>query len=394
VRQCAVVSRLAGAVGLVVAGLVAFGPAAQASVSAQPQHTVSFDAHVQVVVASGSTVYVGGQFTHATDLAGNVVARNHLAAINAVTGGLLAWNPRANKAVYALAVDAVRNTVYVGGDFSTIGGVTRNRLAAVDATTGTLRSWNHKADYRVRTLDVSTSRLYAGGQFTAIDGVARDRLAAFSLADGSLDAAWTPSASDYVYGLKVSLAGDRVYVGGRFASLNGGTLHGYAAALDPATGAIDPSFQGKVRYKIESFAVASDGVYAAGDGAGGHLIGWNLDGSLKFPTVQTDGGVQATAVLNGEVYAGGHFDNVCLTGNGTSGTGGGFTCIGAQATRHKLLSVDATTGTITGWNPGANSPLGVFTLAANPASGTLDAGGDFTLVAGQSQPYFAQFGVG
>jgi len=62
-------------------------------------------------------------------------------------------------------------------------------------------------------------------------------------------------------------------------------------------------------------------MYAAGDGSGGHLVAWRPDGSLKFPTVQTDGGAQAVAVLDGEVYVGGHQDNVCLTGNGTQGTG-------------------------------------------------------------------------
>jgi hypothetical protein len=384
-----VFGRVVAVAGLVIASVLTCNHPVQASVGMQPQQTVSFDAHVEVVVASGNTVYVGGNFTHATDLAGNVVVRNRLAAVNASTGDLLTWNPKANKAVYALAVAG--NTVYVGGDFSTIGGQIRNRLAAVDATSGALLAWNHKADNRVRALDASATRLYAGGQFTTIDGVARSRLAAFSLADGSLDAVWTPSASDYVYTVKVAPAGDRVYVAGRFASLNGGTLHGYTGAVDPVTGAVDDGFAGKVRYRINALAVTDDGVYAAGDGSGGHLIGWRPDGSLKFPTVQTDGGAQAVAVLNGEVYAGGHYDNVCLTGNGNPGTGGGFTCTGAQATRHKLFSVNAATGAVTDWNPNANSPLGVFSLAANPAYGTLNAGGDFTLIGGQSHPYFAQF---
>jgi len=105
-------------------------------VGVRPRSTVTFDGHVQVAATSGTTVYVGGEFTHATDLGGNVVTRGRLAALDARTGALLSWNPRANKAVYAIAVDAAHGTVYVGGDFSTVGSATRHRLAAVDAVSG------------------------------------------------------------------------------------------------------------------------------------------------------------------------------------------------------------------------------------------------------------------
>ena len=99
-------------------------------------------------------------------------------------------------------MDAAHGTVYVGGDFSTVGSATRHRLAAVDAVSGAVTAWAHQADGRVRTMDVSASRLYAGGQFTGVDGASRDRLAAFSRADGRLDQAWRPAASDRVYTVK------------------------------------------------------------------------------------------------------------------------------------------------------------------------------------------------
>jgi hypothetical protein len=130
-------------------------------------------------------------------------------------------------------------------------------------------------------------------------------------------------------------------------------------------------------------------VYAAGDGSGGHLVAWTPTGALKFPTVQTDGGAQAVTVLGGEVDVGGHWDNVCPQGV-SQGTGGNFNCAGTALTRHKLLSVDEASGRLTDWNPGANSPLGVFGLTA--ASGTLAAGGDFTRVAGVARGRFALFG--
>ncbi|HWC44131.1 MAG TPA: hypothetical protein VHK02_19285, partial [Actinomycetota bacterium] len=252
------------AAGLAIAWLAVVVPAAQASVANRPLASVTFDGHVQVTASSGTTVFVGGEFTHATDVGGHVVARGRLAALNARTGALLPWNPGANKAVYAIAVDAARGTVYVGGDFSTVGGSTRHRLAAVDAASGAVSGWNHQADGRVRALEVSASRLYAGGQFTAVDGASRNRLAGFTLADGRLDQTWTPDASDSVYTVKVSPSGDRVYVGGRFETLNGAAQHGFAGALDPVGGAIVNGFAGRVRYQVTALAVTGDAVYAAG----------------------------------------------------------------------------------------------------------------------------------
>ena len=385
-----VLGRVLAAAALAATGVLAFGPSAQASVAGLAQRTASFDDRVEAIAIRGTTVYVGGRFTHATDLSGHQVARNHLAAVDVTSGDLLPWNPGANRTVYALAVSG--SAVYAGGDFSTVGGATRNRLAALDAGGGAVLAWSHRADDRVRALAVSATRLYAGGEFGSVDGAARNRLAAFSLAGGNLDGGWTPGADDTVFAISVAPAGERVYVGGMFPALNGSATHGYFGAVDPASGASDAAFRGRIRYKVSDVAATADAVYAAGDGSGGHLVAFRPDGTLRFPTVQTDGGAQAVAVLGGEVYVGGHYDNVCLTGNGTSGTGGGFSCTGAQVTRHKLFSVDAATGAVTDWNPGADSPLGVFALAADPGLGTLDAGGDFTRVHQRSQPHFAQFG--
>jgi hypothetical protein len=271
----------------VVTGMAASGAAAGASVPAAPRRAATFDGRIRVVAASGDTIYVGGHFTHATGLDGRTVTRNRVAAVDATSGALLPWNPNANHPVYALAVAG--GAVYLGGDFSSVGGAARGRLAAVDA----------------------------------------------------------------------------------------------------ASGAIVDAFRGRVRYSIHALAATADGVYAAGDGSGGHLVAWTPTGALKFPTVQTDGGAQAVTVLGGEVYAGGHWDNVCPEGV-SQGTGGGFNCAGSALTRHKLLSVDEATGRLTDWNPGANSPLGVFGLTA--AGGTLAAGGDFTRVAGVARGHFALFG--
>src|SRR5262245_31871645 len=55
---------------------------------------------VNAVAASGGTIYIGGSFTMV-----GASARNNIAAIDAATGNVKAWNPNANGAVFALALD-------------------------------------------------------------------------------------------------------------------------------------------------------------------------------------------------------------------------------------------------------------------------------------------------
>jgi len=69
-------------------------------------------------------------------------------------------------------VDAVAisgNTIYVGGDFSDIGGQPRNYIAALDATTSRALDWNMNAGFIygaspfVSTIALSGPTVYIGG---------------------------------------------------------------------------------------------------------------------------------------------------------------------------------------------------------------------------------------
>jgi hypothetical protein len=185
----------------------------------------------------------------------------------------------------------------------------------------------------------------------------------------------------------VSAQPGRVYVGGNFITLNGSTAHGYLAAVNPSTGATDASFNANIKYLVSSLAITSTAVYAAADGPGGHLRAFTLGGANLW-NVTADGAFNAVTVTNGDIFAGGHFDNVCTTvRTGTTGT-----CVDGQATRHKPASV-STSGTLTDWAPQANSTEGVFAMDSNPAKNNVAAGGAFaTLASGHvTQPHIAVF---
>jgi hypothetical protein len=74
--------------------------------------------------------------------------------------------------------------VYFGGHFRVLDdGTRRKRLLAVAANTGALSAWNPKADRGVWALvaDALNTRTYAGGDFTKISGQPREGFAQFSV---------------------------------------------------------------------------------------------------------------------------------------------------------------------------------------------------------------------
>jgi hypothetical protein len=280
---------------LAVMVLAATGVATAAS--AQTSAAVpSFNGTVHTVAYVGDIAYLGGDFTAAI-VRGKPVTRGHLAAIDARTGELLSWAPAADGRVKALAV--ANGSVYLAGDFRTVGGQKRDSLARVDAATGALSStFKHSINGKPYALTISGRRLYLGG------------------------------------------------------------------------------------------AITPDGVYSAHGGHGGTVSSYTLAGTPRW-SATFDGDAQAVTVLNGTVYAGGHFDRACTT----TRTGPQGACLDGSVDRVKVAAFAGADGHLLDWTANANGILGVFALASSPTLGRLAMGGAFTVVDGQSQKRFAQFEV-
>lgn len=185
-----------------------------------------------IALAADGTIYIGGGFTHVGATTGSMLPRNHLAAIDS-TGVLTSWDPNADNSVNALAVSGT--TVYVGGDFTKVAGQARAFIAAVDST-GAATAWNPNANSSVRALAVSGTTVYAGGNFRNIGGQARMNLAALDSTGAAT--AWDPGAGGAVSSPRVSaiaVSGSTVYAGGWFATA-GGQSRNNVVALD-STGA-------------------------------------------------------------------------------------------------------------------------------------------------------------
>src|SRR5690606_33510724 len=118
--------------------------------------------------------YIGGAFTRVGDV--SILRLAHILADGTVNPD---FRPEPDLFVYALALDGAR--LYVGGNFSNIGGRERARIAAVSTTDGAaIAGWSATVSGEVRALVVSGLRVYVGGQFTTVNGELRFRVAALT----------------------------------------------------------------------------------------------------------------------------------------------------------------------------------------------------------------------
>ncbi len=329
---------------------------------------------------------------------GGVVFGGSFSSFNGVTRANIArllpngeldldWNPTANGSVRALAVNEF-GAVYVGGRFTSIGNQSRNFLAKLSATsTGSVdENWNPAPNSYVYALAVDSSgTVYAGGLFGSIGGMSRSHVAKLSgIETGAADPTWNPLTvgGQFSEVLALALGGNRsIYVGGYFSSIGGQSRRNIAKMETTGVGEVDVNWNPSADNKVSALAVDNSGaVYAGGGfisvGALPRTYIAKLSGSGTGEVdanwiPSANAGVSALAIdIDGAVYAGGY-----------------FTSIGKQS-RNRLakLSGSGTGEADLSWNPSVNK--GVFALASG-SDGAVYAGGEFTVIGGLSRLGFA-----
>ncbi len=313
---------------------------------------------VSAIAVLDSTVYLGGYFTTA---GASGTTRNRAAAVTTSgTGTLTDWNPNPNSIVWAIGV--LDSTVYLGGEFATVGGQSRSRAAAVNATTGVATSWNPNLNSGVRAIAVLGSTVYLGGFFTTAGAgpTTRNYAAAVTTSGTGTLTDWNPNPNSIV--LAIGVLGSNVYLGGWFNTV-GGTTRNYAAAVDDTNGT-PTSWNPNLGSGVSAIGVLGSTVYLGGSFAtiGGttrnRAAALDTDGTLTDWNPNLNDRVSAISVLGSTVYL-----------------GGDFTTAGGQS-RSRAAAVDDTNGTPTSWNPNLNNSVNAIGVLGS----TIYLGGWFTCI--------------
>lgn len=317
------------------------------------------DGDVNAIAVCGDYVYVGGSFSHAGGVSANNIAR-----WNTTTNTWSAIGVGVNGSVYAITIDqsgyaGYQYVVYVGGGFTQAGGVSVQNIAGL---------YNFEGDEYWRALgagvnstvfafalDITNqySYLYVGGDFTSAGGMAANHIATYdSGSDGPwiTDVDFSPGVDGDVRSIVVS--GSNVYVGGEFAN-SGTTALSCIASYNTGTqvwSALGSGISGTNK-TVYAISLSGSNIYAGGvfDHAGGvsanNIAQWNGNSWSALGSGITYSGntpvVDAIAVRNNHVYTSGWFNTAgsVSVSNIAHWDGAGWSALGSGVNSEALSTI-------------------------------------------------------
>jgi hypothetical protein len=294
----------------------------------------------------GRTLYLGGSFEQI-----NGVPRHALAAVDAETGVLLDWAPRPRGGFHSVGgyVNAMAprgDTLFIAGEYDTIGGAPRRDLSAIDATTGLAYPWDTEPgfpNYRstfpsYRAIVAGDEGVFVGGWFGDYHTGPRVGLEAFDGRGSLLPWDVGLETSDWIIGSSpevrdLVLRDGMLFVAGRFDEIGGREISNLAI-LEAATGT---------------------------------PIEWNPD--LDIRPAALDGGAETLCLYGDMLYVGGSF----LRLGGYPQAGFSAVSLAAPPARRaqRLAAIDGRVALAPAWPNPARAEVSLGFALPRPAVVTL-----------------------
>jgi hypothetical protein len=262
-----------------------------------------------IAVQDDGKIVIGGSFVAVND-----VPRTNIARLNPNGSVDLTWNANLESSGLVSSIAAVGSNIYVGGDLHVLDDPSRYglvRLSSLDGSTDT--NWGPKDNNPslvVNSVAATANDVYVGGSFTSIGGLARSNLARLSgIGSGAVSTNWNPGANQPV--TKIIVSSNDLFVAGAFSSI-GGQSRSYLAKLGTTNGAVDTDWDPQVvGGMVRDLAVTGTNLYLRGSFT--NIGGFSLGGLAKLATsaparVDTNWGspfpsfVGPLAVIDGLVF--------------------------------------------------------------------------------------------
>ncbi|MEV6010559.1 DNRLRE domain-containing protein [Streptomyces sp. NPDC051976] len=213
--------------------------------------------------------------------------------------------------VRAMAVSPDKTTLYVGGTFGAVSGTPASNLAAIDIATCKVKTtFKVSVSAQVRGLTVTAGgTVYLAGNFTTVGGQTRQHFAAVSTT-GALKP-FVANADKAGKAVLVSPDGTKVVVGGDFNTVNGASSHALAV-VNATTGANVKTYPGFIQATstVQTLAEDATGFYTGNEGTGGGVFDGRI--AVNFSDLNQRwrdtclGATQTVQVYKGALYSGSH----------------------------------------------------------------------------------------
>ncbi|MEU2718753.1 LamG-like jellyroll fold domain-containing protein [Streptomyces sp. NPDC007205] len=405
---CAAALSLAAA-SLSGAGIVTASTAgaltAPVGVTAEERPTWQTNGIVWAMAQADGVVFAGGTFsavrppsaaagTHERS-AVNFVALD--TATGAPTSCQLSFTVGSGLAtVRALAVSPDHKTLYAGGRFGAVNGLKASNVAAIDIATCTPKaSFRLAVSATVRALDVTGESVYLGGDFTSVANLRRRHFASVTTS-GALRS-WTADADDVGRAVKVTPDGKNVILGGNFYSVDSASSHALAV-VSSDNGSLTQTYplgffprsrpkhaRGEPDTVVKDITTDSTSFYIANEGMFDGRVAFDLKSFKPRWLDNCFGATQAVEVYKGVLYSASHAQDCHLMGEFPRGP------------RHHLLAEPIGKPTLLGWSPNTNDGIGehigprTLTSASKDGRDYMWVGGEFTTVNDKPQQGLTRF---